>query len=275
MGGMSQVDQPSFDFAAAETAAEDGVALIVDLDGYEGPLHILLALARAQKVDLLKLSITELADQYLAFVATAQRVNFILAADYLVMAAWLAYLKSRLLLPSFAPRQAGERPPEELAQALAIRLARLDALRKAAEALQTRSILKRDVFPRGDPEAIQINASRPLEGDLYGLVQAYVSQRVRDTARRYRPAAARAYALEAARHRLRGQLPELRAWTALAAIAPFAILGDPDAPTRASFLASTLAAGLELVREGELEARQLEAFADLYLRARLRLEAAE
>jgi len=272
---MSHPDQPSFDFAAAEAAAEDGAALIVDLDGYEGPLHILLALARAQKVDLLKLSITDLADQYLAFIATAQRANFILAADYLVMAAWLAYLKSRLLLPSFTPSQAGERPPEELARELALRLARLDALRKAAEALQAGSILRRDVFPRGDPEAIQITASRPLEGDLYALVQAYVAQRARDTGRRYRPTAAKAYALEDARHRLRGQLPELRAWTALTAIAPFAPQSDPDAPTRASYLASTLAAGLELVREGELEARQLEAFADLFLRARLRLEAAE
>jgi segregation and condensation protein A len=275
MGSMSQTDQPSFDFAAAEAAAEDGAALIVDLDGYEGPLHVLLALARAQKVDLLKLSITDLADQYLAFIATVQRANFILAADYLVMAAWLAYLKSRLLLPSFAPRQAGERPPEELAHELALRLARLDALRKAAEALQARDILRRDVFPRGDPEAIQITASRPLEGDLYALAQAYVAQRVRDTGRRYRPTAPRAYALEDARHRLRDQLAELRAWTALAAIAPFGALGDPEAPTRASYLASTLAAGLELVREGDLEARQLEAFADLFLRARLRLEAAE
>src|SRR5579862_317942 len=171
MGGMSQVDQPSFDFAAAESAAEDGAALIVDLDGYEGPLHILLALARAQKVDLLRLSITELADQYLAFIATAQRANFILAADYLVMAAWLAYLKSRLLLPSLKPAEAGERPAEELAQDLALRLKRLDALRQAADALQARPLLKRDVFPRGDPEAIQIIASTQLEGDLYILVQ--------------------------------------------------------------------------------------------------------
>jgi len=272
---MSLVDQPTFDFAAAESAADDGAALIVDLDGYEGPLHVLLVLARAQKVDLLKLSITDLADQYLGFIATAQRANFILAADYLVMAAWLAYLKSRLLLPSFAPRQAGEPAPEELAHELAVRLARLDALRRAAEALQARDILLREVFPRGDPEAIQIHASRPLEGDLYSLVQAYVAQRARDTARRYRPTPPRAYALEDARHRLRGQLPELRAWTALSAVAPFATGDDPASPTRASYLASTLAAGLELVREGELEARQLEAFADVYLRARLRLEAAE
>jgi segregation and condensation protein A len=272
MGGMS--DQTSFDFAAAELAAEDGAALIIDLDGYEGPLHVLLSLARAQKVDLLALSITRLADQYLAFIVTLQRTNFILAADYLVMAAWLAYLKSRLLLPSVRPA-GDERPAEELAYDLAVRLARLDALRRAAEALQGRALLRRDVFPRGDPEATQITASGELEGDLYGLIQAYVAQRTRVSGRSYRPPAPKAYALEDARHRLRGKLAELRAWTALAAVAPFASVADPEGPTRASYLASTLAAGLELVREGELEARQLEQFADLYLRSRLRLEAAE
>jgi segregation and condensation protein A len=272
---MSFTDQPSLDFSAAELAAEEGAALVIDLDGYEGPLHVLLALARAQKVDLLKLSITKLADQYLAFIATARAANFILAADYLVMAAWLAYLKSRLLLPSLKPSDGDERPAEELARDLALRLATLDALRKAAEALQARAQLRRDVFPRGDPQSIQITASSRFEGDLYGLVQAYVAQRMRHTEHSYRPAPARAYALEDARNRLRGKLPELQAWTALTAVAPFAGAVDDDGPTRASYLASTLAAGLELVREGEMEARQLEQFADLFLRARLRLEAAE
>jgi len=272
---MSLTDQPSLDFSAAELAAEEGAALVIDLDGYEGPLHVLLALARAQKVDLLQLSITDLADQYLAFIATIQQANFILAADYLVMAAWLAYLKSRLLLPSLKPRDGDERPAEELAQDLALRLARLDALRKAAEALQGRAQLRRDVFPRGDPEAIQIVGSSRFEGDLYGLIQAYVAQRMRRADHQYRPVAPKAYPLEDARNRLRGKLPELRAWTALSAVAPFASVVEDEGPTRASYLASTLAAGLELVREGALEARQLEQFADLYLRARMRLEAAE
>jgi segregation and condensation protein A len=272
---MSVTDQTSLDFSAAELAAEEGGALVIDLDGYEGPLHVLLGLARAQKVDLLRLSITELADQYLAFIATAQQANFILAADYLVMAAWLAYLKSRLLLPSLKPSDGDERPAEELAQDLALRLARLDALRKAAEALQARAQLRRDVFPRGDPQAIQITASTRFEGDLYSLIQAYVAQRMRHTEHHYRPALPRAYPLEDARNRLRGKLPELRAWTALTAVAPFASGGEGEGPSRASYLASTLAAGLELVREGELEARQLEQFADLFLRARHRLEAAE
>ncbi len=267
--------QPDFDFAAAALAAEDGEALIVDLDGYEGPLHVLLALARSQKVDLRQLSILKLAEQYLAFVHKARRVRFSLAADYLVMAAWLAYLKSRLMLPKPERKSADEPPAEEMAAALAFRLAKLDAMRKAVEAINARPRLKRDVFGRGDPEAIRVTASKTLDGDLYALVQAYVGQRRRDLDRRYRPRPPEAYPLDDARRRLRGKLSEMRAWTALSAVAPPAGPSSEPGPSRASYLASTLSAGLELVREGDLEARQMEAFADVYLRARLRLEAAE
>jgi segregation and condensation protein A len=276
---MSEDFQPDLDFDAASHAVETGEALILDLDGYEGPLHVLLALARSQKVDLLQLSITRLAEQYLAFVHTARRARFSLAADYLVMAAWLAYLKSRLLLPK-PERKGGEEPPaEEMAAALAFRLAKLDAMRQAVEALKARPQLKRDVFTRGDPDAIQITSTTRFDGDLYALVQAYVGQRRRDASRRYQPRVPEAYPLEDARRRLRGKLPQMKAWTPLASIAPargsLVEAGERE-PTRASYLASTLAAGLELVREGELEARQAEHFADLYLRARgLRLEAAE
>ena len=267
--------QPSFDFAAAASAAEDGEALIVELDGYEGPLHVLLALARNQKVDLLQLSVLKLAEQYLAFVHTARRVRFSLAADYLVMAAWLAYLKSRLMLPKPERKGSGEPPAEEMAAALAFRLAKLDAMRKAVEALQTRPQLKRDVFTRGDPEAIRITSSKRLEGDLYALVQAYVGQRKRDAQRRYQPRPPEAYPLDDARRRLRGKLSEMKSWTALSSVAPHAAPTGEPGPSRASYLASTLSAGLELVREGELEARQLEAFADVYLRSCLRLEAVD
>ena len=264
--------QPNFDFNAATAAAEDGEALIVDLDGYEGPLHVLLALARNQKVDLRQLSILKLAEQYLAFVHSARRVRFSLAADYLVMAAWLAYLKSRLMLPK-PERKAGDEPPaEEMAAALAFRLAKLDAIRKASEALKARPQLKRDVFVRGDPQAVKILPSTKLDGDLYALVQAYVGQRRRDIDRSYRPRPPQAYPLDDARNRLRGKLGEMRSWTPLSAVAPRA---RGEGPSRASYLASTLSAGLELVREGDLEARQMEAFADVYLRTRLRLEAAE
>ncbi|MBV9512137.1 MAG: segregation/condensation protein A [Caulobacteraceae bacterium] len=274
---MSETRQTAFDFIAAENAAEDGEALIVDLEHYEGPLHVLLALARNQKVDLLQLSVTKLADQYLAFVQGARRVRFSLAADYLVMAAWLAYLKSRLLLPKPAKASGEEPPAEELAAALAFRLAKLDAMRRAVEALNARPQLGRDVFGRGDPEAMRITGDR-FEGDLYALAQAYVAQRKRDEAKRYRPRPPQAYPLEEARRRLRGKLSELGAWTTLTAVAPAATLDEMGAsgPSRASFIASTLSAGLEMVREGELEVRQAQHFADIYLRARgLHLEAAE
>jgi segregation and condensation protein A len=263
---MSRPFQPSLDFAAAAVAAEDGEALIIDLDGYEGPLHVLLALARSQKVDLLKLSVLKLAEQYLAFVHEARRRRFSLAADYLVMATRLAYLKSRLLLPRAERPPAEETPAEEVAARLAFRLAKLAAMRDAAEALRTLPHLGRDVFGRGDPEAIQIIPSGRIEGDLYELMSAYIGQRRREEQRSYRPAPPQAYPLEDARERLRRMLPDLDRWTPLAGVAP---MGTPAVgPSRASFLASTLSASLELVREGDLEARQLEAFADVYLRAR-------
>ena len=134
---MSGPFQPNLDFAAAANAAEDGEALIVDIEGFEGPLHILLALARTQKVDLRQLSILKLAEQYLAFVQQARKARFSLAADYLVMASWLAYLKSRLLLPKPEQPKADEAPAEEIAARLAFRLAKLDAMRTAAETLRT------------------------------------------------------------------------------------------------------------------------------------------
>ena len=263
---MSRPFQPRLDFAAAASAAEDGEALIIDLDGYEGPLHVLLALARSQKVDLLKLSVLKLAEQYLAFVHEARRRRFSLAADYLVMAAWLAYLKSRLLLPKAERPPAEATPAEEVAARLAFRLAKLAAMRDAAEALRTQPHLGRDIFGRGDPEAIRIIPSGRIEGDLYELMSAYIGQRRRGEQRSYKPAPPQAYPLEDARGRLRRMLPDLDRWTPLAGVAP---IGTAMAgPSRASFLASTLSASLELVREGDLEARQLEAFADIYLRAR-------
>jgi segregation and condensation protein A len=263
---MSEGFQPRLDFDAAATAAEDGEALIIDLEGYEGPLHVLLALARSQKVDLMKLSVLKLAEQYLAFVQEARRRRFSLAADYLVMAAWLAYLKSRLLLPKPEQAKAEEAPAEEVAAGLAFRLAKLEAMRNAAESLRTRAQLGREVFARGDPEAIRIIPSGRMEGDLYSLMSAYIGQRQKEAQRSYKPTPPVAYPLEDARDRLRRLLPDLDRWTPLAGVAP---LGAPTAgPTRASSVASTLSASLELVKEGELEARQLEAFADIYLRAR-------
>lgn len=263
---MSGTFQPDLDFAAVANAVEDGEALIIDLEGYEGPLHVLLALARSQKVDLLKLSVLKLAEQYLAFVQNARRRRFSLAADYLVMAAWLTYLKSRLLLPKPEQPKAEEAPAEEIATRLAFRLAKLDAMRTAAENLKARPQLRRDVFGRGDPQAITVVPSDHLEGDLYGLMSAYIGQRAKAADRRYTPPAPQAYPLEEARERLRRLLPELGRWTPLTGVAPF---GPTDhGPSRASFVASTLSASLELVKEGAMDVRQLEAFADVYVRAR-------
>jgi segregation and condensation protein A len=262
---MSEARVIAFDFEDAIVVTDDADALIVDLDGYEGPLHVLLELARAQKVDLIRISVTRLADQYLAFVRAARRRRFILAADYLVMAAWLAYLKSRLLLPKVQRAADDEPPAEEVAQRLAFRLAKLEAVRRAVGALNSRPIVKRDVFVRGDPDAVRIVSHRRLEGDLYGLMTAYMDQRKRTQSRDYRPPPPQALRLDDARERLRAMLPRLTRWTPLSGVAP---AERESGPTRASCVASTLSATLELVREGDLDARQLDHFQEVYVRAR-------
>ena len=262
---MTEAFQPNLDFSAAEQV-DAREAFVVDLDGYEGPLHVLLALARTQKVDLLKLSITRLAEQYLAFVHEARRRNFSLAADYLVMASWLAYLKSRLLLPR-TEKAGDELPAEELAAALAFRLQKLEAMRKAVEALTSRPRLKRDVFTRGDPEATVITPSDRIDASLYELMAAYVTQRRREEQRHYNPGQrVEAFALEAARDWLRDILPRLDQWTPLDQVAP--AHSRAEGPTQASFTASTLSASLELVKEGAMDVKQAESFADLYVKRR-------
>ena len=263
---MTDAFQPNLDFTAVEQAdARD--AFVVDLEGYEGPLHVLLALARTQKVDLLTLSITKLAEQYLAFVHEARRRNFALAADYLVMASWLAYLKSRLLLPRTDKGKGDELPAEEMAAALAFRLQKLEAMRKAVEAITSRPRLQRDVFTRGDPEATVIIPSDRIDASLYELMAAYVTQRRREEQRHYNPGQrVEAFALEAARDWLRDILPRLEEWTPLERVAP-----EQDGtagPSQASFTASTLSASLELVKEGAMDVKQARAFADLYLKRR-------
>lgn len=254
--------QPELAFDAAAAAIEDGEALIVDVDGFEGPLHVLLALARTQKVDLLQLSVLKLAEQYAEFCRTARRRSFALAADYLVMASWLAFLKSRLLLPK--PERPTEEPaPEQMAAALAFRLAKLDAMRRCADALSERPQLGRDTFARGDAGRDLPVVRGALDGDLNALLLALIAQKMKAAPKRYTPRQPQAYTLEAARDRLRELLPELGAWTALNGVAPS---GAGEGPSRASCLASTLSASLELVKEGALETRQKEAFADVFLR---------
>lgn len=269
-GLENEVFQHRLDFTAdaapaPEIEADD--ALLLDLDGYEGPLHVLLELARQQKVDLVKISITRLAEQYLAFIQQARRLRFSLAADYLVMASWLAYLKSRLLLPVPERKKSDEPEPEELAAALAFRLKKLEAIRKAVEAITSRPQLKRDVFARGDPQATVILPSSRLDVSLFDLMGAYVTQRQREIARHYDPTMrVEAFPLEDARDHLRDVLPQLSDWTPLDEIAPQPV--GEGGPRRASYVASTLSAGLELTKEGLMQVQQLGTFDTLYLRRR-------
>lgn len=265
------VRQSRLDFAGTAPDTPEDIApdeaLVLQLDSYEGPLHVLLALARSQKVDLLKISITRLAEQYLVFIQQARKLRFSLAADYLVMASWLAYLKSRLLLPKPERKQGDEPAPEDLAAALAFRLKKLEAMRKAVEALTERPQLKRDVFSRGDPEARLIIPSAKIEANVFDLMSAYVTQRRRETERHYDPTRRiEAYSLEDARDNLRAQLPRLNNWTPLDEVAPQP--GQGEGPRRVSYVASTLSASLELAKEGQLQLQQLATFETLYMRKR-------
>jgi len=233
--------------------------LTVDIDGWEGPLDLLLALARNQKVDLRALSILALVDQYLAYVDAARSLKLELAADYLVMAAWLAYLKSALLLP----RDPEVEPsPEELALRLQLRLERLNAMRESGARLMARDRLGRDVFRRGAPEGLQTVRKARWQAEIYDLIAAYgrVSARTRPVMHivANRPV----MTLEAALERVARLLGEQIEWTTIEAFLP----PQADGVFRKSALASSFLASLELARQGRVELRQKSAFAPLYLR---------
>ena len=240
-------------------------ALVVDVEGYEGPLDLLLALARQQKVDLAKISILALADQYLQFIEAARKIRLELAADYLVMAAWLAFLKSRLLLPE-PPTQEGP-SAEEMATALANRLRRLEAIREAANRLMNRPQLQRDSFPRGEPEAIAEIRHPKYTATLYDLLTAYAAQRQSRVLASVHLARRTVWSLAEARaslERLIG-LPESEDWGCLD---DYLVRYVAEPSQRATVFASSFAAALELVREGELELNQKQAFAPIYFRKR-------
>ena len=242
--------------------SSDEPALVVDVNGFEGPLDLLLALARSQKVDITRISILALAEQYLAFIEEVRKLRLELAADYLVMAAWLAYLKSKLLLPV----EEDEEPTgEELAAELAFRLQRLEAMREAAARLANSNRLGRDVFARGAPEPIEIVRKSEFTATLYDLLTAYAVQRQRKAIDNVRIARRGVWSLKDARNVLTRLVGELRDWTALDQFL-IEYLTTPE--DRATAIASSFAASLELIREGTLEARQDQAFAPLYLRGR-------
>ncbi|MCR9134803.1 MAG: segregation/condensation protein A [Alphaproteobacteria bacterium] len=236
-------------------------ALVVDIDGFEGPLDLLLHLARTQKVDLARISVLALAEQYLEFVEKARRLRLELAADYLVMAAWLAFLKSKLLIPQKAD---GDEPSgEELAAQLAFRLKRLEAMRDAATRLINRNRLGRDVFARGDPEPVVISRKSEFTASLYDLLSSYASLRHRQSTTQVTISKRVVWSLGDARVILQKMIGDLQDWTALD---QFLVRYLCDPKERATVMASSFAASLEMVREGRLEMRQELPFAPIYLR---------
>ncbi|MEZ5828862.1 MAG: ScpA family protein [Hyphomicrobiales bacterium] len=237
---------------------------MVDVGGFEGPLDLLLALARTQKVDITKISVLALAQQYLDFIAEARRLRLEIAADYLVMAAWLAFLKSKLLLPAEKTEE-GEPTGEELAALLAFRLKRLDAMRDAAAQLMTRKRLGRDVFSRGLPEPVRVNRTNIYEANVYDLLKAYSQQRQRTAVRTLHMEPRTVWSLKEARDELERLLGISCDWAPLdQLLAEFLV--DPE--LRKTALASSFTATLEMTREGEVEIRQAKSFAPLLVRRR-------
>ncbi len=237
-------------------------ALIVDVDGYEGPLDVLLTLSRTQKVDLRRISVLELARQYLVFVEHAKALRLELAADYLVMAAWLAFLKSRLLLP---PDPSEDGPSgEELAAHLAFQLERLAAMRDVAARLMACDRLGRDFFARGQGEDVTRIRTVRHTATLLDLIQGYARIRTRDEFRPFTVERESVFTMEQALERMRGLIGYCGSWTDMATYLPE---GWDNAPgRRRSATASTFAAALELVKDGQLEIRQPELYAPIQLR---------
>jgi segregation and condensation protein A len=236
--------------------------LIVDLDGFEGPIDLLLTLARDRKLDITRISILALADQYLGFIEQARALRLELAADYLVMAAWLAYLKSRMLLP---PEESDTAEPtgEELAEALAFQLKRLESMQDAAKRLSERQRLGYEVLVRGAPEGVQIITNPLYELSLYELLSAYGDIQRRQRSQTYRPVRARLFSIEDALKRLRQSLGVMPGWVTLQSLLP-PVLGA--GLSRRSAIASTFLASLELAKGGNVEIRQEEPFAPIHLR---------
>ena len=249
--------------AAASVLPQD--ALIIEVDGFEGPLDLLLALARNQKVDLAKISVLQLADQYLAFMESARKHRLELAADYLVMAAWLAYLKSRLILPQAAAEEGGGTAEEAAAQ-LRWRLQRLEMMREAGVRLIARERLDRDVFARGEPEPVRLVRTRKQSDTLFDLLTAYSTQRIKRVGHKaYQPTRPPVLLIEEARERLERMLGKLPEWSVLTRFVPLEWrLGD----RRRTALASTFSACLELARDGKIEIRQLSPFGDIFVKDR-------
>ena len=247
------------DFRPTEPPA--GAELVVDVGGFEGPIDLLLTLARDQKVDLTHISILELADQYLGWVAQVRNTNLELAADYLVMAAWLAYLKSRLLLPDLA--DAEEPTGAEMAAALPFQLLRLEAMQNAGARLMARPRLGQEYFARGAPESFAVVSHSEFELSLFELLKAYADQNRRADARTLRIDPSEIMSADEAVQRMRSMLGGIRDWATLEQFLP---AGLGSEVWRRSTLAATLSAALLLSKEGQIELRQSQSFGPIQLR---------
>ena len=237
--------------------------LVLDLEGFEGPIDLLLTLSRQQKVDLTRISILTLAEQYLSFIAAAKKLRLEIAADYLVMAAWLAYLKSRLLLPETEDEEEGSGP--ELVEALTFQLRRLDSMRGAGEKLLVRPRLGRDVFARGAPEGMEVIRTSVYEVSLYDLLKSYGDSRRRASASQLTIEASQLYSLGDAIERIRRIIGNFGDWTTLSAFLPDKLA---DGVVKRSAVASTFAASLEMVKEGRANIRQSSAFGPIFIKGK-------
>ena len=247
--------------SAAKHARPDD-ALIIDIGGFEGPLDLLLELARHQKIDLARVSILALAEQYLAFIDSARSKRLELAADYLVMAAWLAFLKSRLLLPVTA--ESDEPVADDLAQRLAFRLQRLQAMREAAAQLMARNRLGRDVFERGEPEPLRVETQVEYSNNLVDLLKAYAERRQQKLRHQtYTVRKIKAWSIKDARAVLERMIGEMDEW---GRFDDWLARYVPGRESQASLVASSFTASLELAREGSIEIRQERAFEPIFLR---------
>jgi segregation and condensation protein A len=251
--------------ASFENAPAGEDAFVVDIEGFEGPLDLLLALARTQKVDIAGISILALVEQYLGFIAEAQRLKLEIAADYLVMAAWLAYLKSRLLLPK-EKDNADTASAEEMAQKLSFRLMRLEAMRNQAAVLMTRRRLNLDVFARGRPEHIKVTRDTTYTANVYDLLKAYADQRRRTVRIIHVVKARRVWSIKEARQRLERLVGASEGnWAQLDLFLEQYLPKNEEERTA---LASSFGATLEMAREGLIELRQDAPFAPIYMRKR-------
>lgn len=241
-----------------------GEQLVLTLDAFEGPLDVLLVLAREQKVDLRKISILALAEQYLNFIAELRKVRIEVAADYLVMAAWLAYLKSRLLLPE--PEKEGEPSGADMAARLAFQLQKLEAMRKAVEDLTRRDQVGLAMFLRGRPEGVRVIRKSVYNATLYELLKAYAEFRASKGSSEVltmKMARRRIVSVEEALARLRSMIGQIPDWATLQSFLPTE-LDDPF--TVKSAIASTFNASLEMAKQGLIELKQVQTFGPIYIR---------